>query len=217
MKKYIFANWKANPLTFVEAKKLLGEYLKIDRKKADIIVCPPASFIFGLKNKKIKIGAQDVSCFLNGSHTGEVTAPMLKSIGVSYCIVGHSERRKKGETDEVVAEKLKLLLKNKITPILCVGEKQRGGDGEHFNEITNMLLSAIKDVPKKMITNIVIAYEPVWAISTEKNGAITPEILNESLIFIKKILNDFAGKQIASKVLIIYGGSVDAKVVKIAL
>lgn len=214
MKKYVVLNWKANPDTLVNASKLLGEYLKLDYKKVDLVVCSPTPFLFALKNKKIKLGAQDVSSFDGGAHTGEVTASALKSVGVKYCIVGHSERRRMGETTEEIVKKIKLLTKNNIIPILCIGERERGLNGEHFTEISDMLTESIKDLPKKSLTNIIVAYEPIWAISTENNGAITSEVLSETIIYIKKILSDIVGRKIASNIKIIYGGSVDEKIVK---
>lgn len=214
MKKYIVANWKANPNTLLDASRLINEYLKLDRKSVDLIVCPPYTFLSVFKNTKIKLGAQNISSFDSGPYTGEVTASMLKSVGIKYCIVGHSERRKMGETTEDITRKLRLLLKNNITPILCIGEKVRGTNGEHFSEISENLIQSIKDLPKKSISNIIVAYEPLWAISTENNGAITCEMLNETIIFIKKVLSDFVGRKFASNIKIVYGGSVDDKTIK---
>jgi len=213
-KTLVIANWKANIESLKEVTNFILEIKKKTQKNQEFILCAPFVFAAAIKSKGVTLGAQDVSNVTRGSHTGEVTAKMLKSVGVQYCIVGHSERRKRGETDQMVSEKVKNLLKGKITPILCIGEKIRGLNGEHFEEISNMLLSSLKDVPKASLASIVVTYEPVWAISTEKNGATDPETVREAIIFIKKVLTDHLGKKIASKVKVIYGGSVDPKNVR---
>jgi triosephosphate isomerase len=212
MKRTLFiANWKANPGTFKDAKALFDGIKKIKNKNQEIVICAPFTYVGLLKASAIKSGAQSVSEISGGAYTGEVTAEMLRSVGVAYCIVGHSERRKRGESSTEVSEKIKQLLKYKITPILCVGEKARGHNGEHFEEITHMLLASIAGIPKSQLSNLVLAYEPLWAISTEKNGSMDAEMIHETMLFLRKVLTDTLGKKIAQNIRIIYGGSVDSK------
>lgn len=210
-KKLVIANWKSNPKTLKEAISLFSSFKNLKNTSSDIVVCAPLPFLGNIKSGLIKVGAQNVSINSEGPFTGEVTASMLKSVGVTYCIVGHSERRKMGETSLEVSLKAKKLLKEKITPIVCVGEKERGQNGEHFEEISSILLASIQNIPKNQLSGIIVAYEPLWAISTENKGVIDAATLQETIIFFKKILTDYAGKLIASKVTIIYGGSVDSK------
>lgn len=210
-KTLLIANWKANPVSVKEAIKLFSLIKKIKKTNQDVVVCLPGTYIGFVKGGAVKIGAQNVSEKNSGPYTGEVAASMLKSVGASYCIVGHSERRKMGEDNNMISEKIKNLLKVNIIPILCIGEKERGHNGEHFKEITDMLLSSIVSIPKKNLEKIVLAYEPLWAISTENKGAMDADAVHETVIFLKKVLNDALGKNISSKIKIIYGGSVDSK------
>src|SRR5690349_15957540 len=133
MNKIIIANWKQNPQKVGEAKKIVAEVKKLSRKlKADVVICPPAPFI-GLftPSKGVYLGAQDVSVEKEGAHTGEVSVSQLRSMGVSHIIVGHSERRAMGETSEVIAAKTLAILKAKMTPVVCIGEKERHPDASH--------------------------------------------------------------------------------------
>lgn len=214
MKKILYvANWKANPKTLLEAKKEIAIIKKQKPKNADLVICPPTAFLYPLAKEGLSLGAQDVSIFKDGSHTGEITVSMLKSIGAKFCIVGHSERRSRGESSSDIALKIKLLLSAKIIPIVCIGEHARGGDGEHFNEIRSMLTASLDGLNKKEKKQVIVAYEPIWAISTEHNGAIDASALEETVIFIKKLLKDMTEeKTVSNKVL--YGGSVDQKNVK---
>lgn len=213
MKKVlVVANWKATPASSKEALKFVLDLKKVKKKNQDVVICSPSVFIDTVKKAGgVVFGAQDVSVVDGGSFTGEVTASMLKSLGVRFCIVGHSERRKMGETGEAIGVKIKQLLKNGIIPIVCIGESLRGSDGEHFKEIARLIQESLVSIPKKSLTSLVLAYEPLWAISTQMQGGIDPEALNETILFIRKELNDFLGAKIASSVRIIYGGSVDQK------
>jgi len=214
-KKIVIANWKMNPNSMREASSLFSEIKSFGRKySASIVICPPYPFISSLSEKissDVSLGSEDVSFLKQGAHTGEVSAKMLASLRVSYCIVGHSERRKLGETNELVAEKISNLLGEKIHPILCIGEKERDTEGLFFNIIREELILSLSKVSKNQISNVVIAYEPLWAISTEGKGAMEPKAIHETVIFIRKVLSDKFGKSPASKVKIIYGGSVDGK------
>lgn len=206
MKKLIIANWKENPVSAKLAISLAQKTEKgISKTGNEIVVAPPFIFLEPVKKvlKKAKLGAQDDFWENQGAHTGEVSPLMLKSSGVKYVIVGHSERRRLGETDEMINKKLKAALKTGLKPILCVGEPA---------QIRRKGLSAAKNFVKKQLgkdmkglaraKGVIVAYEPIWAISTNKDAkADKPEDSLEIIKFIKKIAH--------SRVL--YGGSVTSK------
>lgn len=136
---------------------------------------------------------------------------MLKSVGVNFCIVGHSERRAMGETVEIISKKIKRALENKITPIVCIGEKSRDAEGQFFIDLRSIIESTLAGISKNDVTKIILAYEPLWAISTEGKGAITAELLRETSIFIRRTLSELYGNKIGTKIPILYGGSVNSK------
>jgi triosephosphate isomerase len=212
-KKIIIANWKMNPLTLRDAEKLYGglskEVSKI--KKTNIVVCPPFTYMDKLKklSRKISLGAQDAFWGETGASTGEVSASMLSEIGVKYVILGHSERRALGESNETVNKKLKAAISAGLSPILCIGENDRDENHEYFSFVKNQLLACINGIPKNLLYKIIIAYEPVWAISTTANRRdATPADAKEMTIFIRKILSDKLGTGMKMP-RIIYGGSVN--------
>ncbi|MEI6478664.1 MAG: triose-phosphate isomerase [bacterium] len=218
MNKIIVANWKMNPKTLVAAKDILDPIKKAFQRanlkgKKTIVICPPQSFfgIFEKLPKNISLGAQDLSVYPSGAYTGEVSGGMLRSAGVSFVIIGHSERRAMGETTEILSKKIKRAFENKITPIICIGEKTRDSDGQFFIEIRSIIESTLKGISKTEVSKIVIAYEPLWAISTEGKSAINPELLRETSIFIRRTLSELYGNKVGIKVPIIYGGSVNVK------
>ena len=215
-KKIIVANWKMNPKSLVIAKAILEPIKKTFQRsnfngKKSVVICPPYSYfgIFEKMPKSISLGAQDLSIYKNGALTGEVGGDMLKSVGVDFCIIGHSERRAMGDTSEIISQKISRALENKITPIICFGEKTRDSEGQFFSDIRSILESTLSGVSKANASKIVLAYEPLWAISTEKNGAITSELLQETSIFIRRTLSELYGNKIGVKIPILYGGSVN--------
>jgi triosephosphate isomerase len=216
-KKLIIANWKMNPERPKGASLLFENFLKFLNfsRNFQVIVCAPYVYLDNLSNlagKEIKLGAQDVSLFKNtGSHTGEVSALMLKNLKTKYCIVGHSERRAEGESNEDINQKVKELLKNSIIPILCVGEKERDSSHSYLDFIKDQLEGCLNGVSKKDISKIIIAYEPVWAIGKGATRVASGEEFQEISIFIRKILSDQFENKSVSKLRIIYGGSVTAK------
>lgn len=212
-KKLIVGNWKMNPQSQKEAEilfKSIGQSIK-SIKNTSVVICAPFPFLLALKKLKIKkvaLGAQNVSFEKNGAHTGEVSTSMLKSMGVEYVIIGHSERRSMGETDEIINKKLVAVLKSRMTPILCVGESDRSHDGFYLATVREQLSQCLSGVSKSQIKEIVIAYEPVWALSsTENRRDATPHDFEEMKIYIRKIITDMFGQAAASSVRIIYGGS----------
>lgn len=182
-------------------------------KNTEVVICSPFVFLpvlHHLKNKKISLGAQDVFFEPKGAYTGEISASMLGSMGVRYVIVGHSERRSMGETNENINKKINTLLKSKITPILCVGESTRNQDGSYLSVVRDQLTSCLSGIPKSKIKDLVIAYEPVWALSStlDRHDA-TAHDFEEMKIYIRKNLTDMFGQSVATSVRVIYGGSVN--------
>ncbi len=211
----LVGNWKSNPGTAKEAETLFRFISKIKKQKGVAqVICPPAVFLpLGKKYKKtsFSFGAQDVGVFGVGAHTGDIAAEMLADARVTHVIVGHSERRALGETDELISKKVAECLSNKITPILCVGESTRDEAHLYLNFIREQLAASLISVPKSKISGIVIAYEPIWAIGAGAVREATPEEFREMAIYIRKILSDVYGDAAAKAVRVIYGGSSDEK------
>ncbi len=209
----IVGNWKMNPITLEEAKRLFKSIKRVAEKlkSVTVVVCPPYIYIPALLNTRsefqISIGAQDIYFEGQGSFTGEVSALMLKDLGVGYVIIGHSERREMGETDESVAKKVQALFELGMCPILCIGEKIRDDSGSHLEFLKNQIKNSLNKVSKKHIGKLIIAYEPVWAIGAKK--AMEPENIYEMSIFIRKVLVDMYGYDEAVSTPVLYGGAVN--------
>lgn len=212
-KKIIIGNWKENPNTHDAAKAIVKDIKKVASKltKTEVVLCPPYVFLGHCTSKKGSMpffaGAQNVSVFESGSHTGEVSAQMLKDSGVSYVIVGHSERRKMGETDSDVSKKVQALHNVDIRAVVCIGEEKRDHTGAFLDTIKHQIKDSLIGVEKKNLENLVIAYEPVWAIGA--NAAMSTDEIHETSIFIKKTLADIFGHEYVSKIPVLYGGSVN--------
>jgi triosephosphate isomerase len=208
----IVGNWKVNPETEREATTIAKAAVKAKKKGVIVVLAVPYIFLSAvqkeIKGSKVLLAAQNVSLYESGAHTGEISATQLKKMGVRYCIVGHSERREMGDTDAIVNEKIRVLLRNGITPILCVGEKERDERGNFASVVGEQVKSALFGIAKAAIARIVIAYEPVWALSTtEHRRDSTPADSLEMVLYIRKILADLVTPQIAGATRIIYGGS----------
>ncbi len=217
-KKIIIGNWKMNPATSKDAEKLFEGVVKSISgiKKTDVVVCPPFLYLpsfakASVGKGKIKLGAQDAFWGDIGAFTGEVSAEMIYNIGVKYVILGHSERRAMGENNADINKKVKAALVVGLIPILCVGEKQRDEDHSYFNLVKAQLEECLEGVKKNFTAKIIVAYEPIWAISTtiDRKDATSSDS-REMAIFIRKILSDKFGPE-ASKIRVIYGGSVNEK------
>jgi len=212
--KLVIANWKMNPQSKKEAEiifKNIFNNLK-NIKKTEVIICPPFPFLFvkgKVKTKNIKLGSQDVFYEKEGSYTGEVSALMVKDFGVEYVLVGHSERRAIGDTNEIVNKKILAILKSKMNPIFCVGESVRDTNGFYLSFIKQQIIEGLVNVNKPQVKNMVIAYEPIWAIGSSADREATPAEFTEIRIFIKKIITDLYDVKTANEVRIIYGGSVN--------
>ena len=219
MKKLIVGNWKMNPQSVKEAETIFKNIsLAVkNEKNVEIVICPPFPYLSPLrqlqskiKNRKVILGVQNVSYEISGAFTGEVSASMASDFGVKYAIVGHSERRAMGDTDSIVNKKINILLKTKITPILCVGESIRGEDSSYLTTVKEQLHSCLRGISNIQMKKIIIAYEPVWALSSTFNRHdATPHDFEEMKIYIRKILTDLYNRSTASSIDIIYGGSVN--------
>jgi triosephosphate isomerase len=212
-KKLIVGNWKMNPNTLLEAKRIYRSVRKVSSvlSGTDVVICPPFVYLGVFLNKKndspIGIGAQDAYFEEQGAFTGEVSANMLKNLGVEYVIVGHSEKRKSGDTDEIISKKVEALLKMGIHPILCVGEKERDDHGVYLETLKNQIKNSLNKVSKKNISKLIVAYEPLWAIGAKE--AMSPSVVHEMALFVKKVLSDMYGHDEAVSTPVLYGGSVN--------
>ena len=210
----VAGNWKMNK-TFQEAEDLTAEITKgvekLGAPNVEVILCPPAPFlemVLDLTDETyVAVGAQNVSEFDFGAYTGEISAPMLRSMEVEYCIVGHSERRKYfGESNELLARKVKSVLKSGIIPIFCCGEVLPEREaGSHFKVVKNQLEESLFDLEEKDFRNVVIAYEPVWAIGTGMTAS--PEQAQEMHASIRELITLQYGERVAQDATILYGGS----------
>ncbi len=216
--KLIVGNWKMFPQTLDEAKVIFSAHKKSVKRltRAKMVVCPPSLFIEPIakteKGKRsIEIGAQNAFYEDEGARTGEISPLQIRSVGATYVILGHSERRALGETDEVIAKKAIQANKAKLTVILCVGEKKRDEAGTYFNEVREQMRKSLTGFPSDAVKRLVIAYEPIWAIGANAIRPATPHDFHEMSILIKRHLVEQFGKTAGFKVPILYGGSVDEK------
>lgn len=212
-KPLIIANWKCNPSSLAQAKALFNKINSASLKykqKFNIIICPPLAFMPFLigKRKNVEIGSQNVF-WQEGAFTGEVSAKMLKSIGCKYVIVGHSERRARGESEEDINKKIKAVLSQEMTPIFCIGETFFQKKEQKTAEILQAQIeNGLTGIVKNNINKIIIAYEPVWAVGT--GNPCKADDTMTMIILIKKFLSKKHGWPTAKKIRIIYGGSADA-------
>jgi len=213
-KKIVAGNWKMNK-TYSEAKELiekLAEYKKSNNTKCEVFIAPPALYLDAAKkifqNVEIEVFSQDVSKHSSGAYTGEISAEMLLSLGITGSIVGHSERRQyHNETDDNCNKKIKLLLENGLSPIYCNGETlEQRKSGEHFDVIKKQTQEALFSLSADEIKKVVIAYEPVWAIGTGETA--TSEEAQEIHAHIRGLIAEKYGQNVADEISILYGGSV---------
>jgi len=215
-KKLIVGNWKMNPAAFAEGKGLIlalkkGMMRMKTAKGVEIVVCPPNIYlrdvIKTIGKAKISAGVQDISVFDGvGSKTGSTSAIMSKNSGAKVAIIGHSERRQAGETDAEVNKKVLLALAAGLRAIVCIGEKERHSNGDYLQFIRTQISLALEKVEKKDLANIVIAYEPVWAIGAKE--AMTPHDLHQMSLYIRKMLIETYGADAGAAIPVLYGGSV---------
>lgn len=219
MRKPIIAgNWKMN-MTPSEAEALVTALLPLVREAAcEVVVCPPFVdlAIVGkcIAGSNIRLGAQNIHWAQGGAFTGEISTSMLKELGVAYAIIGHSERRQYfGETDESVNARVRTAIEAGIIPILCVGESlTERENGETEALVTMQVERALQNIPGAAAAEIVIAYEPIWAIGTGRTA--TDAQANETIGVIRSVITRLYGAEVAEKIRIQYGGSMNPKNVK---
>lgn len=213
-KKLIVANWKMNPGTLAEARVLFRKTKQAGSRleRVDTVLCPPFPYLGAFAHggtTRVALGAQDVFWQNGGRATGEVSPEMLRDLGVSSVIIGHSERRALGETDEIVSKKVKAALAEGLRPILCIGERERDEDARYFEVLKNQLNASLSGIQRRFLSELVIAYEPLWAIGKSARDAMNPRAIQETEIFIRKVLTDLFGAENARESRILYGGSVE--------
>ena len=211
-KKLIAGNWKMNKTT-ADAVTLVQELVAaVGRQtEVDVVVCPPFTSLESvaktLEGSTVKLGAQNMHFEAGGAFTGEVSAPMLRALFATHVILGHSERRAFfGENDAFINKKVLAALKNQLKPILCVGETLAERDaGTTLKVVQTQLEAGLEGVSKELAVNLVVAYEPVWAIGTGK--VATTEQAQEVHAFIRGLLTKLFTETVAPKIRILYGGS----------
>jgi len=225
-KKIVAGNWKMN-LGLEEARKLVGELkVKIDHQKdslpnhaqgmPEVVLFPPFPYLTRMVDvftnyAGVSVGAQNCHHEEEGAFTGEVAARMIKSVGASHVIIGHSERRSQfGEDDQLLATKTGQALKNGLTPVFCCGELLPDRENnQHFQVVADQLQKGLFWMDDQQLGHAVIAYEPVWAIGTGKTAS--PEQAQEMHAYIRKLIADTYNQEVADNMSILYGGSCNAK------
>ena len=217
-KRIVAGNWKMNK-NFFEAEELIAKIADslgdIQAENKIVILCPPFPYLEMAtdiaEDAAFAVGAQNVYPDDSGAFTGEVSPAMLASMEVEYCIVGHSERRKYfNENHQFLARKLDGLLKNSVKPVFCCGELLPEREaGKHFHVVEQQLQESLFHLTEDQISNVVIAYEPVWAIGTGMNA--TPEQAQEMHAYIRSLISSKYSSKIADGITILYGGSCNAK------
>lgn len=212
-KKVIAGNWKMNK-DLNESQDLISKIINGlgNDTKCSVIVCPPFTSLKEvsslIKTTPIKLGAQNCYFEDSGAFTGEISTSMLKSVGCEYVIIGHSERRNIfGEQDAVINKKIKKALEHNLKPIFCVGELlEQREDGTTMEVVNNQILNGLKDITPEQLSEIIIAYEPVWAIGTGKTA--TPAQAQEVHSAIRELIVENFSEDVADNLVIQYGGSV---------
>lgn len=211
----LVGNWKMAPSKSTEAvilgKKTL-ELARLYKKTIQTVICVPSihiSTITKVIKNTLAIGGQSVASSEEVAQTGLINATMVKSYGATYCLVGHSEVRARGETDEQAHSSIMALLQKGITPIVCVGEKDRDAHGWYLSTVKSQVETIIQGVPKAQLKKIVFAYEPVWAIGSGAAREATVVECREMIMFIRKVIADATDEKIAKSINILYGGSVN--------
>lgn len=221
----IAGNWKMN-LDHLQAIRLVQHLAtelddrRFDYAETDVVVIPPYTDLRSVQtviegdNLSLKLGAQDVAVYESGAYTGEISATMLEKLGVSYVVVGHSERREyHNESDDLVGQKGKAAMEKGMIPIICCGEVlEVRKNGQHVDHVVSQLKGALAGYTKEEAAKVVIAYEPVWAIGTGE--VATPADAEEVSKAVRELLAVLFDQQTADAIRILYGGSVKSSNVK---
>ncbi|MBX4187337.1 MAG: triose-phosphate isomerase [Candidatus Doudnabacteria bacterium] len=216
MKKLIIANWKMNPQTVDEARRLVASFehrMHAVSGHTEVVICPPFVYLPAFMHyiHQLKLGAQNVSFVEHGAMTGEISPAQIKQWNVEYVILGHSERRLYlGETDSIVNAKISTVLKYKMTPVVCLGGEE-GATRDGMKElVTRQFAKVTKNLQRREIEKIVFVYEPVWAISTmRRSQPATGEHANAMIEHIYDLLGKKVGHHAAANIRVLYGGTVN--------
>jgi triosephosphate isomerase len=217
MNKIIAGNWKMNPVTLKDVKSTFAGVKRSAGKVrgVSVLICPPFIYLPELKKMsagaKVEVGSQDVSAKDLGAETGSVSAYMVRDLGIKTTIIGHSERRAGGDTDELVNKKVLTALTAGLKVILCIGEAVRDDKGNYLNVLQEQLEKDLVGFPVKLADRLIIAYEPVWAIGKNATGVETPDGFLHNKIFIRKVLSGIVGRKKALATPVLYGGSANAQ------
>ena len=211
-RKLVIGNWKLNPATLKEAKKIFTDSTKGIPRGVEVVICPPSLYLSELerlsRSRTVSFGVQNLFWETVGPFTGELSGSMAESVGATFAIVGHSERRALGETNEIVSSKVSAALKTGLKAVLCVGEREHDSYGNYLPELQSQIEKSLTGVAPSLLSSLIVAYEPLWAIGKSTiGGAMTPRELHETVIFIRKVLHDRFGKK-ALSIPILYGGAV---------
>lgn len=231
MRSLIVANWKCNPTTQEEAKRLFNSVkrgiknIKNSRPlgsrrlsfEVEVVICPPFVYIPLLNPKSYilnpKLGAQNCFWEEKGAFTGEIPPKMLKNLGCQYVIIGHSERERYfGETDEMTSKKIKAAILAKLKPILCIGEIKKEKQESKIKKVLGTQLKVINNLTSEQFSNLIIAYEPVWAIGTGK--PCPPKKARIGLLIVREVISNLYNSSFGEKIKILYGGSINSKIAK---
>ncbi len=214
--KIIAGNWKMN-LNYAEALSLVDTILDMmdDEGRTEVVLAPPFIYLRDIVSRiqgitRISIAAQNCSHFINGAHTGEVSASMLSSVGVEFVIVGHSERRQEHhETNLIIREKIDRVLEQFLIPVFCCGESsEQRKNNIHIETIRKQVGESLFHLSASQLRNCVIAYEPVWAIGTGVNASV--EQIDEIHLSIREVINEQYKSKLGDEISVLYGGSVNA-------
>lgn len=215
-KTLVVANWKMNPSRADDARELFLATQKVAHKlkHVETVICPPVVYLAMLgdlvTDRTCVLGAQDTFWEHQGSYTGEVSPDMIFSTKARYIIIGHSERRKQGDTDAIIAKKVHATLQFPLIPIICIGEETRDSGNKYLGIVRNQIRSVVEGRSREDIARMVFAYEPVWAIGSNAERPCTPEECRDMMALIRRELADITGSgEIAHAIPILYGGSVD--------
>jgi triosephosphate isomerase len=213
--KILIANWKMNPKSLTEAKRIYKALHGLDKVNGlDTFVCPPVVYLPELskepRGRKVVLGVQDIFCEEKGAYTGQISPSMVLGYKAKLAILGHSERRVLGESSELVGKKVHHVIEKGLMAVLCVGEQERSEEGGYYTYIRDELEAGLAGVKRLDLKKLMIAYEPIWAIGKSAEEALDIPSLYEMVLFIRKILVERYGRAPAEQVPILYGGSVKA-------
>jgi len=208
--KIVVGNWKMNPRTIAEAMDCAKKIARnLPKKSPKVLLAVPTPFIKDIhKAVKIKVGMQGIASEQEGAYTGLSSATQGMSVGATFTIIGHSEERARGNTDEMIAKQVQTACILRLPFILCVGEKTRDADGKYVEVINQQLKSAFGTIAPRHLSLITVAYEPIWAIGKDATGVATPKECLETLIAIRRTLSDMWSAKKANEIPLLYGGSV---------